>query len=152
MSILWQTAESECHASAVFRYVLCVKNGAQMWAALACIKIGSTLKRQELKDSPAGMVGVVGIADSIEVELLEQADVLDHALLCQSFAAPFIVLVPAHALDQDGLPIVQQLSTLDQCLPESHLHNHHVSQDVGLLTHAISIAKAMRWASRSASA
>ncbi len=75
------------------------------------------------QQSPADVVGVVGIADSVEVELLEQADVLYHALFGQGLAAALVVLVPAYSLDQDGLSIMQQLATLDDRLPESHLRS-----------------------------
>ena len=50
-------------------------------------------------------VGVVRAAHRIEIELLEQEDVVQHALLCHSLAMLLIMLVPIHALDQDGFPV-----------------------------------------------
>ena len=88
------------------------------------VKAGSTgcAIQRRLQPLPADVVGIVGIADSVEVELLQQADVLDHAVLGEGLAAPLIVLMPADALDQDGPAVVQQLAPLDQRLPEPHLH------------------------------
>ena len=34
---------------------------------------------------------------------------------------PLIMLMPIHALDQDGFPVHQQLPLLDDHLPEAHL-------------------------------
>ena len=89
--------------------------------------------------SPADVVGVVGIADGIEVELLQQTDVPDHAVLREGLAPPIVMLMPAHALDQDGLTVVQQLPALDHRLPEAHLHIPHTTSSyiILLLAHAI---------------
>lgn len=72
--------------------------------------------------SPSVVVGVVGIAHSIEVELLEELDVSHHGLFRNSFAPAVFMHVPVHALDHDGLVVVQQLVPLDLILAEPHLH------------------------------
>ena len=66
-------------------------------------------------------VGVVRAAHSIKVELLEQEDVIQHALLCHSLAMLLIVLMPIHALDQDGSPVHKELPLFNDHLPEADL-------------------------------
>mmetsp|Transcript_28652 Transcript_28652/g.71940 ORF Transcript_28652/g.71940 Transcript_28652/m.71940 type:complete len:225 (-) Transcript_28652:774-1448(-) len=62
---------------------------------------------------PPGIIGIVGGAHSIEVELFEQKDVLDHGILRNSFAGAIVVLVPVDSLDEHWLAIYQHLSTND---------------------------------------
>lgn len=71
--------------------------------------------------SPSVVVWVVGIAHSIEVELLEQGDVSQHRVFSHSFAPPVLVHVAVHPLDHDGLVVVQQLPPPDLILPKPHL-------------------------------
>ena len=75
-----------------------------------------------LASSPSVVVGVVCVAHSIEVELLEQFDVSQHGVLGDSFASPVLVHVAVHSLDHDGLVVVQQLPPLDLILAEANLH------------------------------
>lgn len=71
--------------------------------------------------SPSVVVGVVCVAHSVEVELLEQLDVSQHGLLRDGFAPSVLVHVAVHALDHDGHVVVQQLATLDFILAKAHL-------------------------------
>lgn len=73
---------------------------------------------------PSVVVRVVCVADSIEIELLEQFDVSQHGVLSDSLASPVLVHVAVHSLHHDGPVIVQQLSTLYFILAESNLHKY----------------------------
>ena len=74
-----------------------------------------------LANSPSVVVGIVRIAHSIEVELLEQFDVSQHGFLGDSFASPVLMHVAVHSLDHDGLVVVQQLPPPDLILAEANL-------------------------------
>jgi len=65
----------------------------------------------------------VGAAHRIEVKLLEEEDVIKHALLRHSLASPLIMLMPVHALHQDGLPVDEKLSLLYNNIPEANLQS-----------------------------
>ena len=71
--------------------------------------------------APARVVGVVSAAHGVEVELLEQEHVADHALLGDRLAAPLVVLVPVDALQQDGPPVHAQLPARHLHPPQAHL-------------------------------
>lgn len=75
-----------------------------------------------LASLPSVVVGIVCIAHSIKVELLEQFDVSQHGFLSDSFASPVLVHVAVHSLDHDGPVVVQQLPPLDFILAEANLH------------------------------
>lgn len=64
----------------------------------------------------------MGAAHRIEVKLLQEEDVIQHALLGHSLASPLIMLMPVHALHQDRLPVDKKLSLLYDNLPEANLH------------------------------
>ena len=67
------------------------------------------------------MIGIVRAAHGIEIQLLQEEDVLQHACLCQGLSPALIMLVPTHSLDQDWLVIMQQLLALDLIPLEAHL-------------------------------
>ena len=76
----------------------------------------------ELQEAlPSMTVGVVRAAHSVEVELLEEEDVIQHALLRDSLAPALIMLMPVHALDHDGLPVHKELPSFYDNVPETHL-------------------------------
>ncbi len=81
-----------------------------------------------LASLPSVVVGIVCIAHSIEVELLEQFDVSQHGVLSDSFASPVLVHVAVHSLDHDGPVVVQQLPPLDLILAEANLHKQQPFQ------------------------
>ncbi len=64
------------------------------------------------------------VADSIEIELLEQFDVGQHGVVSDSLASPVLVHVAVHSLHHDGPVIVQQLPALYLILAESNLHKY----------------------------
>jgi len=68
---------------------------------------------------PAGVVGVVAGAHGIEVELLHQPDVGDHALQGDGLAAPVVMLVAVDALEQHRLAVDQQGAPPDFHAPEA---------------------------------
>lgn len=63
----------------------------------------------------------MGIAHSIEVELLQELDVSQHGVFSHSFTPAVLMHVAVHALDHDGLVVVQQLPPLDLILSKAHL-------------------------------
>ena len=79
----------------------------KQWRSMHAVMLGSAGGC-----SPAHVVGVVRAADRVEVQLLEQRDVLEHALLCQGLAPALVVLVPADSLDQNWLVVDQQIVVL----------------------------------------
>ncbi len=70
------------------------------------------------------MIGVVRAPHSIEVQLLQEADILQHPLLCQGFSPPLIVFMSADTLDEDRLIVVQQLLPLYLIPLEAYLYGH----------------------------
>ena len=81
-------------------------------------QFGKTTCRKAL---PARAVGVVRASHSIEVELLEEKDVIQHALLCDRLATPLVMLVPVHTLDHDGLAVDKELPPFYHDISEAHL-------------------------------
>lgn len=81
-----------------------------------------TLKRA---DPPSVVVGVVGIAHSVEVELLEQLDVRQHGVFGDSFAPPLLMHVTVDPFDHNGPVVMQQLPPLYLILAEPHLQHVH---------------------------
>ena len=77
--------------------------------------------RLSRKALPAQAVGVVRASYRVEVELLQEKDVVQHALLCDSLASPLVMLMPVHTLDHDGLPVDKELPPFYDDVPEAHL-------------------------------
>ena len=69
----------------------------------------------------AGVRRIVTGADCIDVELLHNLDVLQHALHAYHVAAIGVNLVTVGALEENGLAIDQHLRVLDFYLAEAHL-------------------------------
>ena len=65
----------------------------------------------------------MGASDSVEVQLLQQEDVLQHPLLGDGLSPPLVVLVAAHPLDQYRLVVMQQLLAFDLVPLEAHLQS-----------------------------
>lgn len=74
-----------------------------------------------MRGSPSVVIGVMRIAHSIEIELLEQLDVSQHGVFSHSLAPAVLMHVAVDTLDHDGLIVVQQLPPSDLILPEPHL-------------------------------
>lgn len=70
---------------------------------------------------PAQAIGVVRASHSIEIELLQEEDIVQHALLCDSLASLLIMLMPVHTLDHDGLSVDKELPPLYDNVSEAHL-------------------------------
>lgn len=70
---------------------------------------------------PSVVVWVMGIAHSIEVELLQELDISQHGVFGHGFAPAVLVHVAIHTLDHDRPVVVQQLPPLDLILSEAHL-------------------------------
>ena len=99
---------------------------------------------------PSVVVGIVCIAHSIEIELLEQFDVSQHGFLSDSFASPVLMHVAVHSLDHDGLVVVQQLLPLYLILAEANLHKQEpfskASQvDIGFRCSATCVLKVLMY-------
>ncbi|MPM54603.1 hypothetical protein SDC9_101381 [bioreactor metagenome] len=62
---------------------------------------------------PAFIVGVMAGTHCVEVVLLHQADVLNHAFGGKGFCPELVVFMPVHTLDQNTLAIDQQRPSLD---------------------------------------
>ena len=74
---------------------------------------------------PARIVRIVTSAHRIDIQLLHDLDVLNHALHTDDITAVWIYLVSVGTLDQDRLAIDQELCVLDFHVAESHsLWNH----------------------------
>ena len=71
---------------------------------------------------PAAVVGIVAGADGVDVELLHQPDVLNHAVDADHVAAVGVELVAVGALDEHGLAVDQQLRVADLDLAESDIY------------------------------
>ena len=61
----------------------------------------------------------MGGADGVDVVLLEEADVLDHAGEGDGLAVVGVVLVAVHALDEDRDAVEEELAALDLDLAEA---------------------------------
>ena len=70
---------------------------------------------------PTGIVGIVASTYGIDIELLHDLDILNHTLHRNDVAAIGIQFVTVGTLDEDGLTIDQQLTTLDLDMAEAHL-------------------------------
>ena len=81
----------------------------------------SFVKKEEVHSLPADMIGVVRASHGIEVQLLQEEDIREHAFFCQSFSPALIMFVATHTLKQNRLIVVQQLLALDLIPLEAHL-------------------------------
>ena len=81
---------------------------------------------------PAGIVGIVGGAHGIDVELLHDANVLTHAVDRHDIAAIGVELMTVDALDEDGLAVDKQLTALDLNMTESDMLTNHLKNLVAL--------------------
>ncbi len=73
---------------------------------------------------PLGSVGVVAGAHGVHVELLHEADILNHALARHDESFLRVDLVAVGALDEHGLAVDQKLSVADLRRAESHALRH----------------------------
>lgn len=55
---------------------------------------------QGVENTPSGVVGVVGCANSIEVELLHELNILQHRLLLDCLATQRVMLMSVDACKQ----------------------------------------------------
>ena len=85
---------------------------------------------------PSVVVGIVCVAHSVEVELLEQFDVSQHGALSDSFASPVLMHVAVHSLHHDGPVVVQQLPPLYFILAEANLYKQQPC-DIGFRVIAV---------------
>ena len=85
---------------------------------------------------PARHVGVVGRAHRVDVQLLHQADVLDHRRLVHHVRALGVVLVPVDAPQHDGLPVQRQDPVDDLDAPEAHPRRSRFRQTSPVGVHA----------------
>ncbi len=74
---------------------------------------------------PAGIVGIVGSADRVDVELLHQPDVLEHALVRHDVTGQRIVLVTIDPFDGDRNAVDEQLAVGDLHPTESDPRADH---------------------------
>ena len=70
---------------------------------------------------PAGIVGIVAGAHSIDVEFLHDLDILNHALYRHHITEVGIQFVTVGALEEYGLAIHEHLIVLELYLAEAHL-------------------------------
>ena len=82
---------------------------------------------------PTWIVGIVAGAHGIDVELLHDADILDHTLDADDIAPIRVEFVTVGTLDEDRLAIDQQLASTDLYVAEAHLLTHDFQHLVALL-------------------
>ena len=81
---------------------------------------------------PAGVVGIVTRTYRIDVQLLHNLDVLNHALYRDDIAAVRIQLVAVGTLDEDGLTVEEQLASFDFDMAEAYTLAYHLQHLVAL--------------------
>ena len=82
---------------------------------------------------PTWIVGIVAGAHGIDVELLHDADILDHTLDADDIAPIRVEFVTVGTLDEDRLAIDEQLASTDLYVAEAHLLTHDFQHLVALL-------------------
>ena len=82
---------------------------------------------------PARVVGIVAGAHGIDVQLLHNLDVLDHALHRDDIATVGVEFVAVGTFYQDGLTVDEQLGILDLDVTEAYALLHHFEHLVALL-------------------
>ena len=70
---------------------------------------------------PTGIVGIVAGTYGIDIELLHDLDVLNHALHGYDVTTIGIELMTIGTLDEDGLAVNEQLASLDFDMAEADL-------------------------------
>lgn len=83
-----------------------------------CLNIG---KEKGNGDVPAGVLRIMRASDSVEVQLFEEQDVFQHALLIDGFSCLLVVLMTACSFEQDWLVVVQEVLMLDLISLKAHL-------------------------------
>ena len=73
---------------------------------------------------PAWIIGIMAGAHGIDVKLLHDADILNHALYADDVAAIGVELMTVGTLDENRLAIDEQLSPLDLYMAEAHFLAH----------------------------
>ena len=82
---------------------------------------------------PKVVVGIMAGTHGIQVELLHQLDVLQHALARYHIAAIRIHFVTVGTLEEYRLPVNQNLGILQFYFAETHFHGNHFKHLVALL-------------------
>ena len=82
---------------------------------------------------PTWIVGIVTGTHSIDVQLLHNLDILNHALHAHDVATIRIQFVAVGTLNQDSLAVHQQLSALNLNMAETNLLLDHLQSLVALL-------------------
>ena len=80
---------------------------------------------------PIGIVGIVAGAHCVEVELLHDLHVLQHAVAADHVASVGVEFVAVGTLDEDGLAIDVHLCVLDFNLAETYADRHHLKHLAG---------------------
>lgn len=70
---------------------------------------------------PSNVVGVMGAANGVEVELFEQKNILQHAFFGDRLSSPLIMFMPADSFNQYRLVVMQQVVVLDLVSLEANL-------------------------------
>ena len=76
---------------------------------------------------PAGIIGVMAGAHSIDVEFLHHLNILNHAAHGNHIASIGVQLVAVCTLEEHRLAVHQHLSTLDLHLAEAYLLGNHLA-------------------------
>ena len=76
---------------------------------------------------PARITWIVAGANGVDVQLLHDFDVLDHALQAHNVSTVRIHLVAVGTLHQHRLSVNEQLCVLDLHVSESHFLRNHLS-------------------------
>ena len=81
---------------------------------------------------PTGIVRIVRSANGIDVKLLHDADILTHAIHAHHITTIRIEFMTVNTLDEDGLSVDQQLTTLDFNMTETDSLTNNLQHLVAL--------------------
>ena len=84
---------------------------------------------------PAGIIGIVARTNGIDIQILHDLDILDHAFHRDKITTIGIEFVTVSALNQDRLAVDEQLSTFDFNMTEANALIDHLQHLVALFQH-----------------
>ena len=85
---------------------------------------------------PRGLIWIMAAAVRIDIELLHQANVLDHALNGDGLAEFRIDFVTVNPLDKNPLTIHQQVAVANHHLSEADVHGDYLQRLPALSVHS----------------